>query len=150
MWGMGEPIWSRHFANDIAKLFGFPMPDAAPDGNDVALQQEGERLVGEITEHFRYLPGEPTNWVLNFARFLKSEIGEENASRLYGWPVQKLRELFEYQSFVRQRHGTLQPADESDEWTEEDRRDFSLDCLRRWDEDNPQAWPEDPASAQRG
>jgi hypothetical protein len=150
MWRMGEPIWSRHFAGDIAKLFGFPMPETAPDGKDEGLRQEGARLVEEITEQFRYLPGEPTNWVFNFARFLRSEVEEGSGIRPYGWPVHKLREVLEYQSFLRQRHGTRQPADESDEWSEEDRRDFSLESLRRWDEDNPQAWPEDPAGAQRG
>jgi hypothetical protein len=136
-----EPIWSRHFAGEVAKILGFPMPESAPDGRDDTLRQEGERLLAEITEAFRYLPGEPFNWTINFAHFLRArEIGEAG-NRPYGWPVDKLREVREYAQFLRERHGTALPADEKDYWTEEDERDFALQAWNRLEEEDP--WPED-------
>jgi hypothetical protein len=147
---VSEPIWSKRFAQDIGKILGFPMPETAPDGQDEKLQQEGMQLVEEVTEDFRYLHGAPVNWVFDLARFLARDAEPTKALRPYGWPVEKLRELREYQRFLRQRHGTDQPADESDEWSEEDERDLTLASLQRIEEEDHNPWPEDQADAQAG
>jgi hypothetical protein len=135
---MSEPIWSRHFAADVAKALGYPMPETAPDGKDDALLRAGEQLVAEITENFRYLPGEQVNWVCDLAEFLRArEVGAAGGLRRYDWPVAKLREVYEYQVFLRGRYGSAEPADEKDYWTDEDREDLRRESMRRLDEEDP-------------
>src|SRR5262249_2147782 len=102
---MSEPIWSRHFALEVAKTLGFPMPETAPDGRDEALRTAGEQLVAEITELFRYLWGEQVNWAIDLARFLRArEDGGQGGPTSYGWPVAKLREVRDYLLFLRSRY----------------------------------------------
>ena|SRR5437588_10623505 len=135
---MSEPIWSRRFATDVARALGYPMPETAPDGKDAALLREGEQLLAELTENFRYLTGEQVNWVCDLAEFLRArEIDAPGGPRPYGWPVAKLREVRDYQAFLRGRYGSAEPADEKDYWTDEDREDIQRDSMRRLDEDDP-------------
>ncbi len=144
-------MWSRRFAHDIAKVLGFLTAETVQDGKDNALRQDGTRVVEEITEHIRYLPLEQVNWTEDMARFLvqmESNGGaEQNSLR---WQFAKLRELCAFVAFLRGCYGTEQPADESDEWTDEDRHDFTLDSLRRLEEKDPYPWPENSADAQAG
>src|SRR5262249_38351829 len=107
-----------------------------------ALRQEGEKLVAEITEHFRYLHGEQVNWVFHLAESLRDrEINEAKGLLPYVWPVAKLREIHDYLLFLRQHYGSELPADEKDYWTDEDRDDLQRATWRRLDEEDP--WPED-------
>jgi hypothetical protein len=130
-----EPIWSRHLARELAGILGFPMPETAPDGKDEKLRKEGEQLVADITDQFRYLPFEQMNWAFDLATFLRErQLVEDKGVRPYGWPVAKLREMRDYVAFLRSRHGTAQPADEKDYWTEEDEQDLTAESLRVWDE----------------
>jgi hypothetical protein len=137
---MSEPIWSRHLARGIADVLGFPMQETTPDGRDESLRREGERLVEEITETFRYLPAEPINWARDLAHFLRAELDGRGGPAPYGWPVEKLREVRDYVLFLRGRHGHEHSADEKDYWTDEDREDLRHEALRRLDEQDPYPW----------
>ena len=140
---MSEPIWSRHFAQQIAGILGFPRPEETPDGWDEALRREGERLVAEITEDFRHLhDSKVIGWAIDLARFLAArEDGAKDGCRPHDWIIARLREIREYALFLRGRHGSALPADEKDYWTEEDLHDLQVATWRRLEEDDP--WPED-------
>ena len=43
---------------------------------------------------------------------------------------------------IKRGSAVRRPADESDEWTDEDRRDFQLAAWKRLDEEAPYPWPE--------
>jgi hypothetical protein len=138
---MSEPIWSQRFAQDVANVLGCPTTQTLPEGRDEALREEDESLLAEITEHFRYLPLEQVNWVFDLAHFLRAREVDEKVGPPPGWAVSKLREVCEYLRFLRQRHGSEQPADEKDYWTDEDRQDLQVATWQRLSEDDP--WPED-------
>jgi len=145
---MSEPIWSRRFAADVAKALGYPMSEEAPDAQDARLREEGEELVAEIAENFRYLPGEQVNWVCDLAEFLRARgVGAKAGPRPYGWPVARLREVRDYQAFLRTRSGSALPADEKDYWTDEDREDIQREARRRLDEEDPYPWEENDTAA---
>jgi hypothetical protein len=145
---MSEPIWSRRFAEDVAKALGFPMSEGDPDGKDEALRREGEQLVADLTEQFRFLPAEQVNWVFDLAHLLRArENDAQGGSRPYGWSVAKLREVRDYQTFLRGRYGSAEPADEKDYWTDEDREDIQREAMRRLDEEDPYPWEEEDAPA---
>ena len=40
-------------------------------------------------------------------------------------PAEKIDEVKDFVSFLRERYGTTEPVDESDEWTDEDLQDIS-------------------------
>ena len=133
-------VWSRRFAQQVAQVLGFPTPETSPDGRDAALRAQGSALMEEITEAFRYLPASQLGAVRNLARFLRESEGNGPGPLPCGWAVQKLGELRDYAQFLRARHGYPQPADESDEWTEEDERDFAAASARRAEEAAPYEW----------
>jgi hypothetical protein len=142
---MGEPIWSQRFAWGIARSLGWSPPDAVPSSDHGEIWREVEELVGRITEDFRYLPFEQIGWAEDLAQFFRArEAREEQALPPGGWLLSKLREIREYVAFLRTRYGSAQPADESDEWTEEDLRDLSRATWQRLEEEDP--WPEDDYS----
>ncbi|MBI1915702.1 MAG: hypothetical protein HYS12_13365 [Planctomycetes bacterium] len=141
---MENAIWSMHFAREIARTLGYPPPEGSADLPSVEeYRAEADEIVDEIKEAFRYLHGgDKINQALAFARFLSTQdIPSPTGQRPWGWLPQKLREVRDYVLFLRQRYGEEYPADESDEWTEEDERDFTLASLRRLEEEDP--WPDE-------
>jgi hypothetical protein len=49
-------------------------------------------------------------------------------------PSEKIAEVRDFAVFLRERYGRSEIIDESDEWTEEDLRDFSLASFRYFEE----------------
>jgi hypothetical protein len=49
-------------------------------------------------------------------------------------PSEKVDEVKDFAIFLRERYGRSEIIDESDEWTEEDLRDFSLASFRYFEE----------------
>jgi hypothetical protein len=133
----GEPIWSRAFAHKIGTLLGFPA------GLEGTIPAEAEALLRDLTEDLRYLPLAKWNWIEHLTRFLS----EREAPLPHA--LERLREVRGYVAFLRNSYGNEQPADESDEWSDEDRRDFQLAARRRLEED-PYPWPEEPDNARAG
>lgn len=132
---MEQAIWSMHFARQAAQRLGYGPPDAPPGALGIDLGAEPERIIKEMTEAFRYLPPEKTREVLDFAAFLRAHV-IEGCSPLHR-PFQmaeKLQEACDLAVFLRGRYGTELPADEKDYWTDEDRRDFTIGSINRWDE----------------
>ena len=66
------------------------------------------------------------------------------------WAAEKLIEMQRLVLFLRGRYGREQPADEDDEWSDEDRQDMQLAARRRLEEEDPYPWPEDPENAHAG
>jgi hypothetical protein len=56
---------------------------------------------------------------------------------LWYLPLDKLEEVRKLVFSLKERHGYEEPTDDSDEWTEEDKRDATLMSLRRLDEEDP-------------
>jgi hypothetical protein len=141
---MENAIWSRHFAREVARTLGYPPPEGSADLPGVEeYRAEADGILDEITEAFRYLHANgKIDQALTLARFLRAEdVPLPTGQRSWGWLPQKLREVRDYVLFLRQRYGEEHPADESDEWTDEDRRDCTLASMRRLEEEDP--WPED-------
>jgi len=46
-------------------------------------------------------------------------------------PPDRISEVKDFALFLRERYGTTETIDYSDEWTDEDLKDFSLDTFRR-------------------
>jgi hypothetical protein len=134
----GEPIWSRAFAQKIGTVLGFPA------GSEGTIPAEAEALLRELTEDLRYLRFAQWRWIEHLARFL----GEREAAPPPG--LERLREVRSYVAFLRNLYGNEQPADESDEWSDEDRRDIQLAARRRLEEEDPYPWPEEPGNARAG
>jgi hypothetical protein len=133
----GEPIWSRAFAQKIGGLLGFPV---GPEG---AIPAEAEALLRDMTEDLRYLRFAQWRWIEHLTRFL----GERWAAPP---GLEGLREVRSYVAFLRSSYGNEKPADESDEWSDEDRRDIQLAARRRLEEEDPYPWPEEPDNARAG
>jgi hypothetical protein len=53
---------------------------------------------------------------------------------LWYLPLQRLAEVRDLVLAIKKECGFPEPTDDSDEWTEEDRRDFQEASLKRWDE----------------
>jgi len=49
-------------------------------------------------------------------------------------PAQKIDEVKDFAIFLRERYGKVEIVDESDEWTDEDLKDFSLASFRYFEE----------------
>lgn len=117
-------IWSRQFALDIARVLGllsdgFPASQLAP-------------LIGELTETFRYLPPAQLNATENYARFLRAGLSDGGDARTaLEQSLRALHEVSDLAGFLRARHGYPLPADESDEWSDEDRQDITKAALLR-------------------
>jgi hypothetical protein len=135
-------IWSKRFAEQVAQSLGYPLPEGDPAAGDVRLLQEADGIIKEITETFRYLPFEQINLTEDFARFLQAQEEKTRSGiRAYAWPIFALRAVRDLAAYLRSRYGTELPADESDDWTDEDRRDAQLAYMRRLEEEDP--WPDD-------
>src|SRR4051794_15526325 len=120
-----EAIWSRGFARRVGDFLGAPAPAEGPDRAEV------ETLLRELAEDLRYLPLAQWSWIEHLPRFLGERAGASS-------PVEKLREVRSYAGFLRAEH----PADEGDEWSDEDRQDCQLAARRRLEEEDPYPWPE--------
>jgi hypothetical protein len=64
---------------------------------------------------------------------------------LWYLPLDKLEEVRKLVFSLKEHHGFEEPMDDSDEWTEEDRREFTEASMRRLEEEDP--WPEEPGNA---
>jgi hypothetical protein len=134
---MDDPIWSKHFARQIAQTLGYRLPDAPPGSGSIDFDPLAEGIVRELTETFRYLPPQQIQCALDFAGFLRAhEINGRylDPRHLCSLVQDKLQEVRDLTLLLRQRYGMVQPADEKDYWTEEDERDLTANSLRVWDE----------------
>ncbi len=142
---MDEPIWSRQFARRVARSLGYRAPDPTGEAGEIDFTPEAERIVEELTEAFRYLPPGPFRHVLDYTEFLRSRQTVECTPGYHPtWALEKLRAVCDLALFLKARHGTDQPADEKDYWTEEDLHDLTLETWKRLEEEDP--WPEDDYS----
>jgi hypothetical protein len=74
---------------------------------------------------------------------LKSKEIEEITAALWHLPLDKLQEVRVLVTSLKERFGYDEPVDDSDEWTDEDRHEFTRASLRRLEEQDP--WPEEEA-----
>ena len=72
---------------------------------------------------------------------LKPKEIEDITAALWYIPLEKLQEVRTLVESLKERFGYGEPIDDSDEWTEEDERDFTLASLRRLEEEDP--WPDE-------
>jgi hypothetical protein len=63
--------------------------------------------------------------------------------------VEQLRQVRDLAQFLRSKHGLPKPADEDDEWSDEDRRDFSAAARKRLGEEGPYPWEDEPDAPAR-
>jgi hypothetical protein len=75
---------------------------------------------------------------------LKPKEIEEISQALWYLPLDKLEEVRKLVLSLKERHGYDEPTDDSDEWTDQDRREFTEASLNRLEED---PWPEEPGNA---
>jgi len=130
-----EPIWSRTFARRIARSLGYRLPGPDEEAGGLEVPPEAARLIEELTEAFRYLPPGPLRHVLDYTEFVRGRQAEEYTPGSHADCVlEKLQAVCDLAVFLNGRHGTKQPADEKDYWTEEDERDFTAYSLNLWDE----------------
>ena len=73
---------------------------------------------------------------------LKPKEIAEIALALWYLPLDKLEEVKKLVFELKGRHGYKEPIDDSDEWTEEDLRDFALASGRRLEELDPSDGPD--------
>ena len=71
---------------------------------------------------------------------LKPKEIEEITAALWYIPLEKLQQVRDLVLSLKEQLGYGEPTDDSDEWTDEDRRDCTWASLRRLDEQDP--WPE--------
>jgi hypothetical protein len=134
---MDDPMWSRHFARQIAQTLGYQLPDAPVGSGSIDFDPVADAIVQELTETFRFLPPEQIQCALDFAGYLRAnEINGRHTApeHLRSWVPIKLQEVRDLSLMLRQRYGTDEPADEKDYWTEQDERDLTANSLRVWDE----------------
>jgi hypothetical protein len=62
---------------------------------------------------------------------------DEIVQALWHLPADKLLEAKNFVLSLKERFGYAKPVDCSDEWTDEDRRDFTLASMRRLEEEDP-------------
>jgi hypothetical protein len=72
---------------------------------------------------------------------LKPKEIEEITNALWYIPLEKLQEVRELVLSLKDRFGYDHPIDDSDEWTDEDRREWTEASIRRLEQEDP--WPED-------
>lgn len=75
------------------------------------------------------------------------EIAEISLALWY-LPLEKLDEVRKLVFALKQAHGYEEPVDDSDEWSEEDRRAMTEESMRRFDEQDP--WEEGKGNVQAG
>jgi hypothetical protein len=146
-------MWSSLFAHQMAEALGYAVPGSNPEPSALPFGPEEGKIVREVTEAFRYLPPTKIQQALDFAWFLRKEKidgYQMPPSIRRSWAAEKLIELRDLVLFLRGRYGREQPADEDDEWSDEDRRDMQLAARRRLEEEDPYPWPEDPENAHAG
>jgi hypothetical protein len=79
---------------------------------------------------------------------LKPKEIAEISLALWYLPLDKVEEVRKLVLSLKERHGYDEPVDDSDEWTDEDCREFREASLRRLEEEDP--WPdelEEPGNA---
>jgi hypothetical protein len=74
---------------------------------------------------------------------LKPKEIEDITQALWYLPLDKLPEVRALVFALKERHGYDEPIDDSDEWTEEDERDFSRATWQRLEEEDPSEEPGD-------
>lgn len=123
-------MWSRRFAREVAQSLGISGESLSDPRVDT--------LLSELTEEFRYLPIARVNAIDRYASFLRAsqEVGTDSATRVRSI-LGALVEVCELARFLRSRHGYSRPADEDDEWSDEDRRDFARAAWERLDSEAP-------------
>jgi hypothetical protein len=121
---MSEPIWSRRLAADVAAIVGY---SRTTGGLPTAL--DADQIVAEIIEAFRYLDlrADKIRLVLNFARFLRSDqpeicVGSSAMANV----IENLAALRDFVRFLKEKFGDARPADESEDWTDEEIREFAV------------------------
>ena len=62
---------------------------------------------------------------------------DEIVKALWHLPADKLLEAKNFVLSLKERYGYEQPVDCSDEWTDEDRQDFTLASLQHLEEEDP-------------
>jgi hypothetical protein len=142
---METACWSRSFAQRIARVLGYRLANEETGDGTIEWDAQAQSLVEEITQGFRYLPLEKVRLVLDYADFLRSDKIQASYRRTPTacWVGEKLREIRDLVYFLKGRYGHDQPVDESDFWTDEDRRDFTLQSLARMENDQePAVLPE--------
>jgi hypothetical protein len=72
---------------------------------------------------------------------LKPKEIEEITAALWYIPLERLPEVRALVESLKERFGYDEPTDDSDEWTDEDRRDYTRAALLRLEQEDP--WPED-------
>jgi hypothetical protein len=65
---------------------------------------------------------------------LKPQEIAEIGLALWYLPLAKVAEVRELVLRLKQECGYEEPIDDSDEWTEQDRRDFQNESMKRWEE----------------
>jgi uncharacterized protein YecA (UPF0149 family) len=68
---------------------------------------------------------------------LKPKEIEEIAALLWSIPLEKLQEVRALIESLKERFGYPEPTDDSDEWTEEDRREWTAASMRRLEQEDP-------------
>jgi hypothetical protein len=63
---------------------------------------------------------------------------------LWYLPLEKVEEIKKLVLELKKQHGFDEPIDDSDEWTEEDKREFADEVFRRLDKEDPYDWTEVP------
>lgn len=66
---------------------------------------------------------------------LKPKEIAEISLALWYLPLDKVEEVRRLVMSLKESHGYHEPVDDSDEWTEEDERDFTQASLRRFEEE---------------
>ena len=61
----------------------------------------------------------------------------EISPALWYLPLERVEEVRELVQTLKQKYGYEGPVDDSDEWTEEDERDFTAASMKRLDEQDP-------------
>jgi hypothetical protein len=62
---------------------------------------------------------------------------DEIVKALWHLPADKLLEVKNFVLSLKQQYGYEQPVDCSDEWTDQDRRDFTLASMQNLEEQDP-------------
>ena len=65
-----------------------------------------------------------------------AEIAEISLALWY-LPLDKVEEVKKLVLSLKEHHGYDEPTDDSDEWTEEDRREFTEASMKRLEEEDP-------------
>jgi hypothetical protein len=74
---------------------------------------------------------------------LKQQEIDEITEMLWYLPLEKLADVRQCVLSLKERYGYKERVDDSDEWTEEDERDFTEASMRRLEEEDPWEEPED-------